>query len=272
MPETVEDGSSPSTGVTPPPGGDAANPGAAAANPNPNESDADRNWRRLREDADYWRDRAQQLEADRNRSASQPSNTTPPAAREESTAVKTLADFKFDEVAYGAYLRESLQTETRETVRKELEAERARLADTATRATFESRATEFAKSNPDYASAVSNPRFTQSPTLAREIMRREMGPAVAFYLSQNLGETAKLNQMADKADVREALIEIEGKLKANKAAATTNQLPGVTVPPNPPPKIGGDGESGTSGAKAPEKMTDDEWWNARKRAERRAKK
>jgi hypothetical protein len=269
MPDAVNDASQASAGVSPPQSGNATPPGGGNAGSEPN--DADRNWRALREDRDYLRDRVTALETRLNANASsaaKPGDGTSQAAANEPATRKTLADFKFDEAAYEAYLEDRITETSRKTVREELTAAEEKKAKETRAATFESKATEFAKANPTYFEAVRNPRFTQSPALIAEIMGSENGPAVAMHLANDLQLTDRLNRM-DAVGVAREVARIEAKLEAAKgaaAAATVNQMPGGAGAnlPDPPPKLDATGDAGVK--KDPAKMTDDEWWRSRNRS------
>jgi hypothetical protein len=241
------------------PGGNAS---ASAAEPGTNgapgsESPEERNWKALREDRDYLRDRVRQLETQPN---ARPAANPNPPANEPAQPRKTLADFGFDEAKYGEYIETQTREAARKAAREEIEAENGRKAAEARRTNFEARATKFAEANPKYHEAVTNPRFVQSDALITEIMESEQGPAIALYLANNLDETARLNRMTPVQVARE-VVKLEVKL-ATAAAAARNQMPnGGDPPPNPPAKLDGSGDAGVK--KDPSKMTDDQWWAAR---------
>lgn len=269
MPEALNDGSPPSA-VTPPPGGI---PAAAAgttnepANPagTPSDSDKERNWRNLQSDRDYWRDRATTLETTPSRGAAPTPTPEPPAPTK-----KTLADFAFNDVAYGDYLREEVTREAVETTRKTMAEERERESAEARARDFETHAAAFSKANPTYFEAVRNPRFVQSPALIAEIMEAgKDGPALALYLANNLDETGKLNRMTPVQVARE-VVKLQTKLSAQRAALS-NQIPaGGSPPADPPATLGGTGDAGVD-KKDPAKMSDEDWWKNRERANKRKK-
>jgi hypothetical protein len=270
MPDAVNDASQASAGVIPPESGNATPPGGGNAG-QPNESDADRNWKALREDRDYLRDRLTELEGRLSANAAnaaKPDKGAPEAAANEPATRKTLADFNFDEAKYEAYLEARIAETSRKTVREELTAAEEKKAKETRAATFESKATEFAKANPTYFEAVRNPRFQQSPALIAEILGSEMGPAVAMHLASDLALTDRLNRM-DAVGVAREVARIEARLEAKNAAAAaaTNRMPGAEAGanlPDPPPKLDATGDAGVK--KDPAKMTDDEWWRSRNRS------
>jgi hypothetical protein len=276
MPDAVTDGSQPSAGVSPPQSGNATPPAVANAGSEPN--DADRNWKALREDRDYLRDRVTELETRLNASAAnapKPGNGTPQseAAANEPATRKTLADFNFDEAKYEAYLEDRIAEQSKKAAREVLTEAEEKKAKEERATKFESKAAEFAKANPTYFEAVRNPRFVQSPTLIAEIMGSEHGPAVALELATNLDLTNKLNRMDAVGVAREvARIEARIEARASAAAAATNQIPGAAAGanlPDPPPKLDAVGDAGVK--KDPAKMTDDEWWRSRQRSNRAKK-
>jgi hypothetical protein len=269
MPDAVNDASQASAGVSPPQSGNATPPGGGNAGSENN--DADRNWKALREDRDYLRDRVTDLETRLNANASnaaKPGDGTsqPEAAANEPATRKTLADFNFDEAKYSAYLEDRIAEQSRKAVREELTAAEEKKAKETRAATFESKQAEFAKANPTYFEATRNPRFVQSPALIAEIMGSEMGPAVALELANNLELTGKLNRM-DAVGVAREVARIEARIEARNgaAAAATNQMPGGAGAnlPDPPPKLDATGDAGIK--KDPAKMSDDEWWRSRNR-------
>lgn len=266
-------GESQTPAVTPPQGGEPAS--AAGENPNANgapgsgESDQDRNWKNLRGDRDYWRDRATQLEQAGTTGQPRQQQTPPAPAKDETPPKKTLADFGYDERAYDDYVRETARAEARKAARDEIEADNRKRADEARRTSYETKAADFAKANPTYYESVQNPRFVQSDALIAEIMEAENGPAIALYLSNNLNETNRLNGMSATQVARE-VTKLSHKLSTASAAAAVprNQVPGGgEPPPNPPAQLGATGDPGIK--KDPAKMTDAEWWASRNKGKKK---
>lgn len=234
----------------------------------PAETEADRNWRQLREDRDYYRGEIARLQ--RELESRQP--------RQEQAAVedakpKTLADFEFNESAYQQYLRESVAKDATNVVRQELEAERKRQEQQARAMAFEERQKAFAKDNPGYFEAVTNPRFTQSDALLAEIMASDEGPMLALHLANNLDLANKLNRL-DAVGVAREIARLEAKLISERAKAkeAKNQLP---VTPEPAPRLeGGEGTGITAKPDSPDsdRLSDAEWArrrNAQEAARRR---
>lgn len=231
------------------------------------ESEADRNWRQMREDRDYYRGEITRLQRELE------ARTKP---REEQAAaqaekLKTLADFEFDEPAYNQYLTQHLAKQTTEhatrAAREALEAERREQAAAARRTAFEDRQKAFAKDNPGYFDAVANPRFTQSDALIEEILESEEGPAIAMYLANNLDIASKLNRLDERGVARE-VARLESKVLAERAKAkeARNQLPADA--PAPAPKLeGAAAGAGTVSTTSPDsdRLSDEEWAAAERR-------
>lgn len=237
------------------------------------ESDQDRNWRQTREslqrerqEREYW-----QGEATRLRAAPKPV-----VQEEDSGPAKTLADFEFNEANYARYLSEQVTRNTTEAVRKELQQERDAQIKRERVASFETRQQAFAKDNPGYHEAVSNPAFTQSDALLDELMESTEGAAIAMYLANNLDITRKLNQMSAVQVAREvARLEVKVTSEREKAKTAKNQIP-ASDQPAPTPRLSGEGDSGRVSVDSPEsdtRMDADEWARRRNKQEarRRAK-
>lgn len=235
-----------------------ATPAEPASAPKP-ESDADKNWRALREQTDYWRDRAYQLEREREAANRQPERreTVPENP-------KTLADFDYDEARYTAYSGEQAaqlaELRGREAARQELARERAEQAQRTARAAFNERQASFAKDTPDYHEVISNPRFTQSEALLGELMASEEGPALAYHLAKNLNEANRFNSMSP-VEVARAVTRLESKMIAEreKAKEARNQ---ITSQPTPAPKLeGGEGSGATvkPDSSDSDSLSDAEW-------------
>lgn len=160
------------------------------------------------------------------------------------TSGKTLADFEFDDTRYSAYLREEATRAAREAAQAEFTSQREREISQRRAAQFAERQKAFAKDTTDYHSVVSNPAFTQSEALVAEIMESDEGPAIAYYLANNLDIANRLNALPPVAVARE-VARIEARLigEREKAKAAKNQIP---VGNPPPPKLDGSGDPGAT--------------------------
>lgn len=267
MTEAVVTDSQPSA-VASPQGEGAAPAAAQPSQPAHVETDQDRNWRRVREELDYSRDRIRQLEQELSRP--QLDRKQEPQAE----GPKTLADFEFDDARYQAYLLKQVESRATETAERKLREQAERQAAERRQAAFEDRQKAFAKDNPDYHEIVSNPRFTQSDALLSEIMESDEGPAIAMYLASNLSEAKRLNAMSP-VEVARAVAKLENKLQGEreKAKAARNQLP-VGDQPAPTPKLDGASE-GSGGSVKPDTAESDTLsdaeWARRRNAQIRAR-
>lgn len=241
---------------------------ATQQQPPANDDSQDRNWRQLRGDRDYWRDRATQLEQ-QHRAPRQPEQGT-----EQPPARKTLADFEFDDGKYSDYLREEARREAREATRAELSQAEERRAAQRRESQFAERQTAFAKDTADYHQVVSNPAFVQSEAVLAEIMESEQGPALAYYLASNIAEANRLNAMSP-IDVARAVARLEAKLvgEREKAKAAKNQIP-VGQQPAPTPKLDGSSEGSGASVKPDTAESDalsDAEWARRRNAQIKAR-
>lgn len=223
------------------------------------DNDQDRNWRALRSDRDYWRDRAAQLE----RVEPQPRQEQRQAP-EQPEAPKTLADFEFDEVKYQTHLFEQAEKRAvaaaEQRLREQSEREKAERRKT----TFNQREQEFAKDKPDYVQKTRDPRVPISPAVADVLAESDDGPALAYYLANNIDVAAQISQLPPLQAARE-IGRIEAKLIAEreKAKAATST---VANQPAPAPKLeGGEGSGATVKPDTPEsdELSDKEWTRRR---------
>jgi hypothetical protein len=212
--------------------------------------DASRRADEAARDAQYWRDQALR--------AQQPQKPAAPAE----TAVKTLADFEYDDGKYQAYLFEQAESRAVKAAERRLREQSETDARDRRKSEFNKRETEFEKANPDYRSKTRSPSFPVSDAMAEVCQESDEGPAVLLYLANNIPLADQIARMQPLAAARE-LGRIEAKLiGAREAAAKT-----VSNAPPPPPKIEGSGDSGTTGIKPTDpdsdKLSDDEWLRRR---------
>lgn len=180
--------------------------------------------------------------------------------KQQEVGSKTLADFEFDDQRYGAYLREEATRAAREAAQAEFASQREREMSQRRTAQFAEKQKAFAKDTQDYHSVVSNPAFTQSEALVAEIMESDEGPAIAYYLGNNLDIAARLNALPPVAVARE-VARIEARLvgEREKAKAAKNQIPAGNPPP---PKLEGGGDPGTTvrvDSAESDSLSDAEW-------------
>lgn len=209
--------------------------------------DAKRNADEARRDAQYWRDQALR--------AQQPQQPAKPAE----TAVKTLADFEYDDAKYQSYVLEQAEQRAVKAAEKRLKEQQE--ADTRERrkAEFAKREAAFEKDNPDYRSKTRSPSFAVSDAMAEVFQESEEGPAVALYLANNLGLADTIARLPPLAAARE-LGRIEAQLVSERKAAKK-----VSETPPPVPKLEGSGDSTPrppTTSPESDKLTDDEWVKA----------
>lgn len=232
------------------------------------------NWRETQRNLDHFRTRTEQLEREnselRGRSGKadeSPGNDGDSANDADDEDIKTLADFKYDEKAYGKYIRDIARKESQreaEKVRSEFRGEKTAEQRRAAVDTFAETATTWAKEQKLdkvellFASpAQGGPHVTD--TMAEVIMSSEQGPAVLNYLARNQAESKRIAAMTPAQQGREI-----GRLEAKFAAAPTAN----TVSNAPPPHATVKGASDTTVTVDPAKQTDAEWWQSKQRSDR----
>lgn len=154
----------------------------------------------------------------------------------QSEAIKTLADFEFDDAKYQAYIFETAQKRSVEAARRELEAERERRTKAQRDASFQVRSQEFAKTAEDYEDVtIRNVRLPITDAMAEVIKESEEGPALFYHLGKNPDVAAKIAQLPPIVAARE-LGKIEAKLAFEREKAKEKP---VSKAPQPAPKIEG---------------------------------
>jgi hypothetical protein len=209
--------------------------------------------REAERERDHWREMAMRQQAPREEA--KPVET-----------VKTLADFNYDEPQYQAYLVREASKAATEAARRELKEQSERDAAARRQTTFSSREAEFSKKTPDYYEKTRDPRVPVTPEIAEVLAESEDGPALAYYLANNLAIADQVSRLPPLAAARE-LGRIEARLAAEREKAKTP--PPVSPAPPPPPKI--EGAADPKVEKDPKDMSDAEFskWRKRQIAQRR---
>lgn len=217
--------------------------------------DAKRRADEAARDAQYWRDQA--LRAQQPREPAKPAETPP-------EAVKTLADFEYDEAKYQQYLFTQAEQRAVKAAERSLKEQQDRDAKERRKATFAQRETEFEKATPDYRSKTRSPSFPVSDAMAEVFSESDEGPAVAYYLANNLTLADQISKLPPLV----AAMEL-GAIKAKLIATREQAAKKVSDAPPPPPKIEGAGDPKIE--KDPKEMTDAEFskWRRRQIAQRR---
>lgn len=231
------------------------------------------NWRETQRDRDFWKNRALELEgkgkqnngAQANGSGEERSGEGNDDVDDED--VKTLADFKYDEKAYGKYIRDLARAESKreaDAVRNEIKGERTEAEKVAALTEFQDKAVTWAKGqnleNPEVmfkSPAEGGPAI--SGEMAEAIQTSEHGPALLNYLARNVAESKRIYKLPPLQQAREL-----GRLEAKFAAAPAQST--ASGAPPPPPQV--KGASDTSVTKDPAKMSDSEWYAEQQRSER----
>jgi phenylpyruvate tautomerase PptA (4-oxalocrotonate tautomerase family) len=181
-------------------------------------------------------------------------------------AVKTLADFGYDETKYSAYLFEHVDQRAVAAAEKRLKTQQEQESQTRRKSAFAERETKFAKDIVDYHEVTRDPTLPITPVIAEAIEESEEGPALAYWLGKNRSIVEKLSQLSPLMAARE-LGRIEERLVAERKAAKAAK-PAVSAAPPPAPKIEAVDPQVT---KDPSQMTDAEFakWRRRQIAQRR---
>lgn len=252
----------------------AANPGAesppAAKGPGEKEriDELTGNWRETQRDRDFWRNEA--LKGREKPETAATERTAADGNSDDDEDIKTLADFKYDEKAYGKYMRGIARAEAKreaDGIRTELKGERTEAERAEALTTFQEKAESWAKGQKlekvelMFASpADGGPSVSDS--MAEAIMTSDHGPEVLNYLTRNPAESRRIHKLTPIQQAREI-----GKLEAKFAAGVA----APTVSGAPPPHETVKGASDTAVKKDPAQQTDAEWW-AEKQRQNRAKR
>jgi len=205
----------------------------------------------LREDRDYWRDKALERPAE-------PPKVEPKA---EPPTKPNLADFDHDITKYADALadftQESIDYKANEAV---VELNKTAADATASQAQeskaterqdrFSKKSMEFSESHADYFEIVGNTTLNITPAMTNVLMELDNGPAVSYYLGNHPEVAYRIAQQQSPVAVAIELGKIENNLDQKPPSTTTSSAP---EPPNP---------ISTSRAKAtkdPKDMTDKEF-------------
>lgn len=224
--------------------------------------------REAERDRDYWRELAMRTpQAPRE----EPERREPVASEPE---LKTLADFGYDERAYGKYTleiaREAARAEA-ESLRKEFREGRAQADREQQRQDYESRAEAFAKTEKiEDIDSIFDPSLPITPDMAEVIMGVENGPQLHYYLAKNRAEAAKIARLSP------SLQQFQLGLIASKLAKPATKQ--VSEAPSPAPRVDGGSSASNLSVKADDpdsdKLSDTEWTRLRNKQEaaRRARR
>lgn len=245
-------------------------PGAEASKPKESDGftkridELTKNWRETERKAAEAERRAEERARDAEYWREQVLRQQPAAKTETVQQTKTLADFEYDDSKYQAYLFEQAEQRAVQAAEKRLKEREETAAKERRKATFAQRESEFAKNAPDYRDKTRSVSFPVSDAMAEVFAESEEGPAVAYYLANNLEQADRIARMSPLAAAH-ALGLIQAKLLAEREKAAKK----VSEAPPPPPKIEGSGDPKVE--KDPSEMTDAEFakWRKRQIAQRR---
>ena len=204
----------------------------------------------LKEDRDYWRDKA----------LARPEEPKVVEPAPEPLKLPELADFDHDTEkwakALGEFTEKSIDqaksaavTEITQSTQDVTAKQTQESVATQRQERFSEKATEFSEDVDDYFEIISNPTLNISPTMTEVLMELDNGPAVAYHLGKNPEIAHRIAQKSSVAAAIE-LGKIESSLGKKSPSPTSSNAP---EPPNP--------ISGSRGkhTKDPADMTDKEF-------------
>lgn len=245
--------------------------GETPAKPEVTETDADRNWRQVREQIGQLQatEAALKKERDAERFEREKLNRQLEELRRQpqsaEPAGKTLEDFGHDVEKFTAYLREQIQREASEAGQSTANQERAQR----NWAQYEERAAAYAKESPGYTEAFKRLQGFFPDHVANGLVAVEEGPALVEFLGNNISEAISLRN-ADPFTAGMLIGQYQSRIKGEREkAAAAKKDP----PPPPAPKLGGGPGSG-AGVKPDTSDSDglsDAEWLRRRNAQVRAR-
>lgn len=185
------------------------------------------------------------------------------------TKLPTLEEFGYDEAKYQAALIEYADRKAEQTVEKRFAEYERQRAEQARAESFLSRATEFAKTNPDFMDVLRAPTLPISEAVQELAKDLENGPELIHWLYQNRHEAERLMRLPERLQAFEAG-RIADRLETQKAQkATAPAKPVVTKAPPPPPTVE---TADVPMEKSQEDMSADEWMRWREKQLSRKRK
>ena len=152
----------------------------------------------------------------------------------------TIEQHNFDPVAYSKAQAEWMDRQINKRVASAIQGIETRQTEQSIRQSFENRAAEFRKAQPDFDVVIANPALPAlNADTARNIVRSELGPQIAYHLAKNPDMAARIAKM-DNASQLMAIGRLEATLQqADQAAKAAQAKPSVpktrTVTQAPPP-------------------------------------
>lgn len=180
----------------------------------------------------------------------------------------TLEEHGWDESKYAnavaTYLKAQTPADPRQAVQEALREERERQEQETMRQSWVRKQAEFAKSKPDFMEKVYRDPASGGPTItehmAKVIQASDIGPDVAYYLSENSEKSAEIARLPDYLQSREI-----GRIEARLEAAKANPAPPVSKAPPPVAKLDSADPVSVLDPTSPDsdKLSSDEWMRRR---------
>lgn len=198
------------------------------------------NYRSAERERDYWRQVAQQQQAEPEQLQEPEQKPTADQFDDYDQYIEALTDWKVRKQA--------------ETWQEQQQREREQQTQAQRQAEFQKRAAEFAKEAPDFWDVAGNPNVPITQSVVDAAMDSDIGPKVLYHLGQNPDEAARVSQMNPTAAARE-IGRLEAQLRLPTKPKTSNAA-------EPPPTVSGAGE--TAG-KSLDDMTTEEFMATRRK-------
>jgi hypothetical protein len=123
---------------------------------------------------------------------------------------------------------------------------------------YKQRVDDFVQQHPDFEEVVNTIPYDLPSDVIAAIMAHERGPEIAYHLGSNDDDAFQMAMVRPEMAAA-AVKRIASRLTATQKAPETPSKPLSKAPP-PPPMVSGRSPTETP----PEKMTDDQWYRARK--------
>jgi hypothetical protein len=185
--------------------------------------------------AEFWRTRALST-----------TPTPPPAQAPQAAPEPTLDQFEYDTAkwaaAYSKWAKDTIKTETAQTVTQQLQKVRAEEAEAAVEEQWAARRDEFAKTTPGAIEAITIAGQIVPPFLGGLIKSSPHGPKVAVHLGLNPDKAARIARLPP-AQQAVHFGRLEAELSAAPAPARKPTPPPSTRAPAPPSPVGSNAPS-----------------------------
>lgn len=205
-------------------------------------------WRSTERDLEYWRSLAV--------------NKAEPVV-EKAPELPTPEKYGFDDAKYQTALVEYYGSIARSEAVSAFRAEREQEQKQQVAQTFKQRETDFAGKTPDYRDKVYSNALPVSAVTAELIAESPDGPAIAYYLAENLDVARQIYDLPPLQAARE-LGRIEARVAQKQEAPKPK--PALSQAPPPPPKLDA---VDSAIDKDPDSMSIDEWRKHREKQIRR---